>query len=121
MRSEECRQCRSRRQLFRCGPSSLRALRATPDECVRGYTIRSERSSEPEQIRRLYKKLPAVVDVAIACRQDKSRYGIDRQIPAQVPHVGVVANVNRRPRMNKVSDQKIRIEILRRRQRTDRL
>lgn len=67
---------------------------------------------EAQKVGHLHKELAAIVDEAIAGAQEIV-VGIHAEVGIQVLDVAVVADVNRRARMNKVSDEKVGIEILR--------
>lgn len=72
--------------------------------------------SKPKQVRRLHKELTAVVNVAV--RSSQQARGRGNQVAIEILEIAVVAHVNCCPRMYQVCDQKIGIEVLCPRQRT---
>src|SRR5579872_6108659 len=80
------------------------------------YYHQEPKHLEPELVRHFHKKLPAVVDIPLRRVQPGQARRIPCQPMIQVLQIAVVSEVNRRSRMHQISDQKIGIELLLRRQ-----
>src|SRR5262249_9782476 len=73
--------------------------------------------SEAEQIRRLRKELSPIVDVIVR-RREQPGGGRD-QAAVEVLQIAVVSHIDCRARMHQVGNQKVRVDVLGRGERTD--